>query len=365
MNMDNQIEPLKIEKHLLNRKFPSYDRPVVIGCFSLDVHRNYCNDLSQMKYVRVNDRFLRDGETYKVRYDLDRGREHSIERDYVDEHLDNLLKWILENNKTKENHVVADVVCFRGSLAKLMCTVYENQEGWIFCATKFNGTLFLCQFETEEKIKQRENMSDKEKQFTFWGRKFERYMCSDRPGVRPNPSVIVNDSEELCVIFKTKLNNRRLLIGAEVDGVLNCSNEINSSGELAQCRLVELKTSRIMFSDKQYKSFERFKLIRWWSQSFLVGIEHLLCGFRNDKGTVCKLQHFNVLQIPNKAKDVWNPNICMNFCDEFLHYVESVVEQERPDTVWKFEWNPGDDCVRALKLEGPSQYSFLPQWFTE
>jgi hypothetical protein len=54
----------------------------------------------------------------------------------------------------------------------------------------------------------------------------------------------------------------------------------------------------------------------------------------------------------------------MNFCDRFLSFVWSVVVEERPDTVWKFEWRPHED-VTAVKIPGPSEFSFLPTWFTQ
>lgn len=43
----------------------------------------------------------------------------------------------------------------------------------------------------------------------------------------------------------------------------------------------------------------RFKLIKWWAQSFLVGIPQIICGFRDDEGIVHRLEKFNVQEIPN------------------------------------------------------------------
>jgi hypothetical protein len=53
----------------------------------------------------------------------------------------------------------------------------------------------------------------------------------------------------------------------------------------------------------------------------------------------------------------------MNFCDRFLSFVRSVVVEEGPETVWKFEWRPHED-VMAVRIPGPSELSFLPAWFT-
>lgn len=361
--MEDCVEILKIEKPFPIKSL-RYDKPSLIGNFSLDSYRNYCDDLSQLQYIRIEDRMLNDRESCRVNFDLNRGRENLITRDdETQDQYNNLLTWVLENNKGKKS-VAADVVCFRGVLSMLMLTPYEKQEGWMLCATKFRGTLYLCQFDTDEKREKTNNLTEKDKKFLFWGRKFEKYMCSDHPRSRPDPSAPVNENEELCVIFTSKLNERRLLFGAEIDGVLNCDHEIRGCEDLAQSRLVELKTNRQIDNPSQYNSFQRYKLLKWWVQSHLVGIKYILCGFRNDKGVVQKLRQFNVSKIPDKAKKVWDPDVCMTFCDTFLEFANNVVQEELPHTVWKFEWKPDKD-VTAAKIDGPSKYSFLPAWFTE
>jgi len=72
----------------------------------------------------------------------------------------------------------ADFVCFRGLLTVLMRTPYEKNEDWIICATKWKGTIFLCAKETERKRISEEQMTDRDKQFSSWGFKFEQYMSS-------------------------------------------------------------------------------------------------------------------------------------------------------------------------------------------
>lgn len=49
----------------------------------------------------------------------------------------------------------------------------------------------------------------------------------------------------------------------------------------------------------------RFKLIKWWSQSFLVGIERIICGFRDDDGVVQHLQNFNTKDLPKMANVIF------------------------------------------------------------
>ncbi|PSN38528.1 Decapping and exoribonuclease protein [Blattella germanica] len=221
----------------------------------------------------------------------------------------------------------------------LMYTPFENIGGWIICATRFKGTLYLCEYRTEEEKEKREQLTDREKH---------------TPNGKPDPLPPVNEREELCLIFTTKLNGMSLLFGAEMDGVLSHTKISDVSG-LAQAKFVELKTSRQIESHKQFNNFKRFKLLKWWCQNFLVGVEYLVCGFRNDEGIVQTLEQFH---------NTWDPNVCMNFCAKFLNFANHLVKEEDPDTVWKFEWKP-HERVMANKIKGPSEYSFLPKWYTE
>ena len=98
--MGDEIQTLEVDISSL-REYPRYDRPTLVGCFSLDSCRNYHSDLSQMNYINVANTLLL-GETRNVRYDLNTGREKVILRDdKVEDQLNNLLKWVLEN-KDKE-----------------------------------------------------------------------------------------------------------------------------------------------------------------------------------------------------------------------------------------------------------------------
>ena len=48
--------------------------------------------------------------------------------------------------------------------------------------------------------------------------------------------------------------------------------------------------------------YSRFKLIKWWAQSFLIGIEKVIGGFRDDDGVVRRLETFNTLDMARMCK---------------------------------------------------------------
>ena len=46
----------------------------------------------------------------------------------------------------------------------------------------------------------------------------------------------------------------------------------------------------------------RFKLLKWWAQSFLLGIPKIIGGFRDDEGIVRRLEVFKTLEIPKMLR---------------------------------------------------------------
>ena len=46
--------------------------------------------------------------------------------------------------------------------------------------------------------------------------------------------------------------------------------------------------------------------MKWWAQSFLVGVPKITCGFRNDDGVVKVLQTFKTAEIPHETQVIYN-----------------------------------------------------------
>ena len=47
---------------------------------------------------------------------------------------------------------------------------------------------------------------------------------------------------------------------------------------------------------------DRFKLLKWWAQSFLLGISKIVCGFRDDAGVVRQIREFQTLELPKQCR---------------------------------------------------------------
>ena len=42
--------------------------------------------------------------------------------------------------------------------------------------------------------------------------------------------------------------------------------------------------------------------MKWWAQSFLVGIPKIVCGFRDDDGVVKNVQHFKTSMLAHECQ---------------------------------------------------------------
>jgi len=86
-------------------------------------------------------------------------------------------------------------------------------------------------------------------------------------------------------------------------------------------RWVELKTSAEIRNDRDMIKYER-KLLKFWAQSFLLGVPKIVVGFRDQQGIVHRMEEVDTYTIPSKVKKVgrgtWDGNICINFAAAFL-----------------------------------------------
>jgi hypothetical protein len=72
--------------------------------------------------------------------------------------------------------------------------------------------------------------------------------------------------------------------------------------------------------------YER-KLLKFWAQSFLLGVPTIIVGFRDQDGIVRRLEELDTASIPGKVKKLgrgsWDGNICINFAAQFLECRET------------------------------------------
>ncbi|XP_069491090.1 decapping and exoribonuclease protein [Ambystoma mexicanum] len=360
----SSLPVLRVRQDLYDANFPFYQQPVEIGGFSLDADRQFFNDARRLRFYcpppdEKNPGFdLRDG--YQNRY---------VKRDEsIKEKLDHLLRWITLNRRLLSGKdskgmplscLNREFATWRGHLTKLLTTPYENQEGWLLAVTLFQGTYYISEVETEQAKRQRDERTADHEEMMYMGYKFEQYLCADEPGGAPDPAGVVNTNEAFCSVVQTKLHGHSLLFSGEVD----CKDPAYPNQEAPGC-YVELKTSKEIRSPNQQRSFNRYKLIKWWAQSFLPGVPRIIAGFRDEEGRVVSMQTFETMKISHLIRGEWNswkPAVCMNFCNAFLTFVKKVVTLDDPQVVYLFSWEPRHDV--SYTVHKNSDLSFLPPWY--
>jgi RAT1-interacting protein len=84
---------------------------------------------------------------------------------------------------------------------------------------------------------------------------------------------------------------------------------------------VELKTTAEIHNDRDSMKYER-KLLKFWAQSFLLGVPKIIVGFRDRNGILLRLEEMETHSIPGKVRrdgqGTWDGNICINFTAAFL-----------------------------------------------
>lgn len=348
---------LDVNRALTTTPNASLAFPKIVGCYSLNNERNYQANFSKLKYL------VHYNEDDNIYFDLNKNSNKFLNKPSgiaAKEKINHLLEFIARNfyklRQVEQNKILRyDFVCFRGLLTKIMITPFE-QENWTIRASCLKGTIYMWSWEEER------DYPNKEK-FIYWGYKFENYMFAKTPNKTPDLNETVNANEEFCVMFSTRINDTLILYGAEVDGV-DSNVVIDEENELLNgVKLVEVKTNRIISNQRGHRTFLQ-KTMKWFCQSFLVGIDAIYVGFRDDRGIVRNLEKFSVNELPNKANGLWDKKNCLKFLDVFLKFVQEVIgNTSDPYVTWLFDYDCHNRVVSVRKMENVTDLLFLPQWY--
>eukprot|EP00468_Gymnochlora_sp_CCMP2014_P008539 CAMPEP_0167748158 /NCGR_PEP_ID=MMETSP0110_2-20121227/4686_1 /TAXON_ID=629695 /ORGANISM="Gymnochlora sp., Strain CCMP2014" /LENGTH=326 /DNA_ID=CAMNT_0007633149 /DNA_START=151 /DNA_END=1131 /DNA_ORIENTATION=- len=220
-------------------------------------------------------------------------------------------------------------VTYRNNLNKILATPYLRNEYDISARIK-DGYIRL------DVVKKDDPVDNRSQRFMYMGRKFEE-LCA-------------HSEREHCVVMRLKLGNHELMVGAEIDAVMKIKEENNSSkgdsnDEKYNNKWVELKTSSLIESERQQKSFEKYKLLKFWIQSFLVGVPIIKCGYR--KGDhLEKIETIETLRIPSRVREkgYWSGNVCLNYANRVLNFIRSSVKD--PSKIYTISFkDPWDKIV--------------------
>lgn len=337
---------------------PSFTDLKIVGCYSVDKERNIHPDFSQLRYLVAPG-------TRKVNFNLNKAFAQFVDKSPTfaeDEKLDHILRFIKRNFaklalSDKNTVLPYDFVCLRGVLKKIMMAPFIR-ENWTISAICLKGTIYLYTSEKEHR-----DYPDKKK-FAHWGCQFSNYMFAKTPNDEPNGAEPFNSNEEFCVMFSSIIDKISLLYGVKVDGVESDALIEEGNETLNGAKLVEVKTSKLV-TRHNVKSFA-WKALKWYCQEYLIGVEDIYVGFRDDRGFVKDVIKIPVKTLPSDTRGLWNKEDCFKFLNAFLQFVQEIIYNESdPYTVWLFDYDWSQKAVSVRKEENNKNLLFLPDWYIE
>ncbi|KAF9695126.1 hypothetical protein EKO04_007182 [Ascochyta lentis] len=318
----------------------SIKRPREVANFSYDDNHEYRDDESSIKYYIPPPM----GADLKEGFDTFRHYE-----DKEDPHLDSLLRALAhkESKNVEKSPIKADFATWRGMMTKIMTAPYDNFAEFNMFATLHDGTIYIeedfaaraaSRAAESSRPPPRHQHPDQQSQamMAYWGYKFETLSLIPTPPsttppdqIRKHQQSTTSNHAQHCSIVHTSFGPHSLLLGGEVDGLLGPK----PSNPDTTIPWVELKTAEELppparQQHRDVLKFER-KLLKFWAQSFLLGVPKIVVGFRTKSGILRGLQTFNTHELPGMVRrgtGCWDGNVCINFAAEFLAWLKETVK---------------------------------------
>ncbi|KAJ1855700.1 decapping endonuclease targeting mRNA [Coemansia sp. RSA 2703] len=270
----------------------------------------------------------------------------------VNEHIDGLLTAIL----SLPSRPASDFVMYRGMLTRIFVTPYSLRDAWSMNATRIGQTIYIEDHVTDETIAQRGGSSEMHEKLMYSGYKFETLcVVPETPAtdemLKQRLEAVVDTHCEYCSVFETQLGSHRIVSGAEIDCIDGPKPDHHPS------RLYrELKTAQILDTPRKRESFDRFKLLKFWAQSFIAGIPQVTVGYRDSDGVLRQVEDIRTQDMPRRVRGqprMWDPNVCLNFADQVLTYIKTQVHMEGPETRYRITYDPQTQEVGVVSIDPP------------
>ncbi|KIW70854.1 hypothetical protein, variant [Phialophora macrospora] len=256
-----------------------------------------------------------------------------------------------------------------------MVAPFSKLDDWEMNATLFQGTIFLEENHTKKISSRQQQFSSAGRPgalpqdlMSFWGYKFESVSLMPTPWpetsreyIESREDEVVSNYAQYCSIVRTGLGKVKMILGGEVDAVMAFKPEDKSK----PIDWVELKTTAMVTNEKEQVKYER-KLLKFWAQSFLLGVPRIVVGYRTQQGILEKLEELDVQTIPDKVKlkgkALWDGQTCINFAASFLEWLKDVITS---DGVWRIRKRENVPVLEVSKLEEPGHGDILSPAFIE
>ncbi|CAB4063991.1 RAI1 [Lepeophtheirus salmonis] len=325
--------------------------PYLLGSFALNEKREWFEDAKP--FLKVYDSsYWKEYPLRETPIDLRQYQSLWKGDDYFEEGNVPLLRWIHSHPQV----LPADFVLSRGILAKMMRTPYEKYEPWYFSVVKHRNTFYFKQNETDYERRKETTIRNFYSKYFHWGNQFDYHLTKR---ITPDINNVLNVCQEYCGVYRRKVNDLCLLYNAEIDGVM--MNHENNDPHRPE-DFVEFKLTLAIQNERHFEKVAQRKFIRWWAQSFLVGIPRIVCGFRDYDGLVHEIKEYLTEEIPSSRGVTWKSSVCCNFLKDILSSLKNRSDLSS-DVVYCISWTPPGMTINIKETED-SLESILPLWYT-
>nr|6WUG_A Chain A, Decapping nuclease din1 [Schizosaccharomyces pombe] len=332
---------------------PPVSEPLEIACYSLSRDRELLLDDSKLSYYYPPPLFS----------DLNTGFPNRFHPPKSDPDPISIVKDVL---MTKGIQMNSSFLTWRGLITKIMCAPLDPRNHWetYLVMDPTSGIIMM-----EERTRSETSYANQDR-MCYWGYKFEAIStlpeiwdaCSrDQIEQRDNQDVVPD--EQYCSIVKINIGKSKLILAGEVDCIWDkkpCSakesdvhsddgtiEEDASNAENPNLHYVELKTSK-KYPLENYGM--RKKLLKYWAQSFLLGIGRIIIGFRDDNGILIEMKELFTHQIPKMLRPYfkpndWTPNRLLVVLEHALEWIKQTVKQHPPSTEFTLSYTGGSKLV--------------------
>jgi RAT1-interacting protein len=155
----------------------------------------------------------------------------------------------------------------------------------------------------------------------------------------------------------TSIGPTTLILAGEVDAVMGAKPD-NPADPIPW---IELKTSQQLANQRDDVKYER-KLLKFWAQSFLLGVPKIIVGFRSPNGFLLTLAEHETQRIPSMVKrqgqGTWDGNTCINFAANLLEFLKL-----GDGVVWRVQRKHKDPVIRVMRIDDIKAESILKPSF--
>lgn len=116
-------------------------------------------------------------------------------------------------------------------------------------------------------------------------------------------------------------------------------------------RWIELKTARPPETPRDHEIHDK-KLMKFWAQSFLLGVPHIIIGYRSRDGHLLGLEELETRRIPTQCQNSghyrWNGSVCIKTAAALLDFLKAVINGPG---VWRIKRRPRVREVEVYRIQ--------------